>query len=87
MATNQVVVLSALLVVVLVASTKDKPAANKAPTETAAVASGKQTYVEYCAVCHGTDGRGMCDLLHRSEDFLCGGCGGRLEFSDHTESS
>jgi AhpD family alkylhydroperoxidase len=58
-AMNQVVVLSALLVAVLVASTKDRPAANKAPTETAAVASGKQTYVEYCAVCHGADGRGM----------------------------
>jgi mono/diheme cytochrome c family protein len=56
---NQTVVFSALLLVVFTASAKDKPATNKAPTETAAVASGKQTYVEYCAVCHGADGRGM----------------------------
>ncbi len=56
---NQTVVFSALLLVVFTASASDRPAANKAPTETAAVASGKQTYVEYCAVCHGPDGRGM----------------------------
>ncbi len=55
---NQTVVFSALLLVVFIASTQE-PAATKAPTETAAVVSGKQTYVEYCAVCHGGDGRGI----------------------------
>ncbi len=55
---NQTLVFSALLLVVFTASANDRPAANKAQTETAAVASGKQTYVEYCAVCHGPDGRG-----------------------------
>jgi mono/diheme cytochrome c family protein len=56
---NQTVVFSALLLVVFTARTQDEPAANKTPTETAAVVSGKQTYVEYCAVCHGADGRGI----------------------------
>jgi mono/diheme cytochrome c family protein len=56
---NQTVVFSALLLLMFTASAEDKSTANKAPTETTAVASGKQTYVEYCAVCHGTDGRGM----------------------------
>jgi mono/diheme cytochrome c family protein len=56
---NQTVVLSALFLAIFTASANDKPAANKAPAETPDVASGKQTYVEYCAVCHGADGRGM----------------------------
>jgi mono/diheme cytochrome c family protein len=56
---NQTVVFSALLLLMFRASANDKSAANKAPTETTAVAFGKQTYVEYCAVCHGADGRGI----------------------------
>ena len=40
---NQTVVFSALLLVVFAARPQDEPAANKAPTETAAVVSGKQT--------------------------------------------
>ena len=55
---NQTVVLGALLLV-FTASTQDEPAANKAPTETAAVVSGKQTYVEYCAMCDDANGRGI----------------------------
>jgi mono/diheme cytochrome c family protein len=56
---NQTVVLIALLLVVFSASTQDEPTAKKAPTEPAAVVFGKQTYVEYCAVCHGANGRGI----------------------------
>jgi mono/diheme cytochrome c family protein len=56
---NHTVVLNALLLIVFAASAKDKLAENKVPVETAAVASGKQTYLEYCAACHGVDGRGM----------------------------
>ncbi len=32
---------------------------NKVQTEMPDVASGKQTYREYCASCHGEDGKGM----------------------------
>lgn len=34
-------------------------AANKVQTESPDVVAGKKTYVEYCATCHGDDGRGM----------------------------
>ena len=40
------------------ASGEGKPAASKAQTEMPDVASGKQTYIDYCAACHGADGRG-----------------------------
>ena len=33
--------------------------ANNVQTEMPDVASGKQTYKEYCATCHGNDGKGM----------------------------
>ena len=33
--------------------------ANKMQTQMPDVASGKQTYREYCASCHGEDGKGM----------------------------
>lgn len=56
---HRVVVSSVLLLVVFHGNDQDKPATNKAKAETAAVASGKRTYVEYCAACHGADGRGM----------------------------
>jgi mono/diheme cytochrome c family protein len=56
---NRTVVLSPLLLIVIAASANDKLAANEPPAETAAVASGKQSYLEYCAACHGADGRGM----------------------------
>ena len=48
-----------LLFVLFTASPKEKPAANKAPAQTAPATSGKRTYLEYCAVCHGADARGM----------------------------
>ena len=47
-----------LLFVLFTASPKEKPAANKAPAQTAPATSGKRTYLEYCAVCHGTEGKG-----------------------------
>ena len=49
----------ALLLVMSTTSAQDKPPLNKPLTEPAAVALGKQTYVEYCVACHGADGRGM----------------------------
>ncbi|HKN25898.1 MAG TPA: c-type cytochrome [Candidatus Acidoferrum sp.] len=56
---NRNIVLSALLLAVFATGARDRQAANKVPAETAAVASGKRTYLEYCAACHGADGRGM----------------------------
>ena len=58
---NKALVFCAVLLVALVAGTDERPAAckTKTPTETSNVAAGKQTYMEYCAVCHGVDARGM----------------------------
>jgi mono/diheme cytochrome c family protein len=47
-----------LFLTVLAASPQEKSAAKKAPSQTAAVGLGKKTYVQYCAACHGPDGRG-----------------------------
>jgi mono/diheme cytochrome c family protein len=56
---NHTVAFGALFLVVFTVGAQDQPAANKTPGESPAVTAGRQTYVEYCAVCHGTDGRGM----------------------------
>jgi len=56
---NKTILSSALLLVVFPASGQGKPPANTVQTELPDVASGKQTYMEYCAACHGDDGKGM----------------------------
>jgi mono/diheme cytochrome c family protein len=56
---NRNILFGALLLVVFAAGTKVKLAANNVQTETPDIASGKKTYVEYCAACHGDDGKGM----------------------------
>jgi mono/diheme cytochrome c family protein len=56
---NQTVLLSALLLVFFAASGQAVPPANKAQTEMPDVASGKKTYTEYCASCHGEDEKGI----------------------------
>lgn len=48
-----------LLVVISIASGEGKQAVNKAQTEMPDVASGKKTYMEYCAACHGDGGKDM----------------------------
>ena len=53
------IVIAAALGMALAAEVDEKPAANKAATESSMVAAGKQTYLEYCAVCHGNDAHGM----------------------------
>jgi len=50
---------SGLLLIVFAASGQGMPPANRIQTEMPDVASGKQTYREYCASCHGEDGKGM----------------------------
>lgn len=48
-----------LLIAVFAARPQEKSATKKALSQTATAASlGKKTYLEYCAVCHGPDGRG-----------------------------
>ena len=37
---------------------QNKPAVAKAPTPPTIATSGKQTYMQYCASCHGIDARG-----------------------------
>ena len=56
---NRNILFGALLLVVFATGTKAKLAANNVQTETPDIASGKKTYVEYCAACHGDDGKGM----------------------------
>jgi len=56
---NRNILFGALLLVVFATGTKVKLAANNVQTETPDIASGKKTYVEYCAACHGDDGKGM----------------------------
>lgn len=40
-------------------SSQGRPTSNKVQTEIPDVASGKQTYMKYCAACHGDVGNGM----------------------------
>jgi len=56
---NRTILSSALLLIVCTASGGDEPATNKVQTEKPDVVSGKKTYMEYCASCHGEDGKGM----------------------------
>lgn len=56
---NQTILFSALVLVVFAASGQRVPPANKIQTEMPDVASGKKTYAEFCASCHGKDGKGM----------------------------
>ena len=55
---NQTILCSALFLVVFATSGQGKRPANTVQTEMTDVASGKQTYVEYCAACHGDDAKG-----------------------------
>jgi mono/diheme cytochrome c family protein len=56
---NQNILLSALVLVILASGQGIPSQANKVQTEMPDMASGKQTYREYCASCHGEDGKGI----------------------------
>jgi len=56
---NHTILFSRLLLVVFAANGQGIPSTNKVQTEMPDVASGKQTYREYCASCHGEDGKGI----------------------------
>jgi mono/diheme cytochrome c family protein len=52
------VLFGVLILVVCAAGAQDKPALEKATTPRTIAVSGKQTYMHYCASCHGVDARG-----------------------------
>jgi mono/diheme cytochrome c family protein len=56
---DHTILFSALVLVVFAASGQGMPQSNKVQTEMPDVVSGNQTYREYCASCHGEDGKGM----------------------------
>jgi mono/diheme cytochrome c family protein len=55
MVIRHIILFGPLILVVSVAGAQTKPAVDKVP---AVAASGKQTYMHYCASCHGVDARG-----------------------------
>ncbi len=49
---------SAILLLACIATAQDKVAAKKASTEPVDAVSGRQTYQQYCASCHGENAKG-----------------------------
>jgi mono/diheme cytochrome c family protein len=58
MVVGRAVLFGVLILGACVAEGQDKPAVAKGPTPRTVAASGKQTYMQYCASCHGVDARG-----------------------------
>ena len=58
MVMRRTVLLGVLILVVCAAAAQDKPAGNKVPPTRTTAAAGKQTYLHYCASCHGAEARG-----------------------------
>jgi mono/diheme cytochrome c family protein len=58
MVMGRTVLFGVLILVVSVAGGQNRPAVAKAPTPPTIATSGKQTYMQYCASCHGIDARG-----------------------------
>jgi mono/diheme cytochrome c family protein len=58
MAMRRTVPIVALILMACTAGAQNKPAANKTAAPRMTAASGKQTYMHYCAACHGADARG-----------------------------
>jgi mono/diheme cytochrome c family protein len=56
---NRTIILGVLLLLVFAASANVELVANNSQTEMSDIASGKKTYLEYCAVCHGDDAKGV----------------------------
>ena len=52
------VLLGVLILVVSTVGAQNKPAVDKPSARRTIAASGKQTYTQYCAACHGADARG-----------------------------
>jgi mono/diheme cytochrome c family protein len=58
MVMRRTVLFVVLILVVCAAAAQDKPVVDKVPAPRTIAASGKQTYMQYCASCHGVDARG-----------------------------
>ena len=58
MVMDRSVLFGVLTLVVCAAAAQNKPAVDKVPAPRTIAASGKQTYMQYCASCHGIDARG-----------------------------
>jgi mono/diheme cytochrome c family protein len=58
MVMRRTVLFGVLILVVCTAGARDRPAVDKEPAPRTIAASGKQTYMQYCASCHGVDARG-----------------------------
>ena len=58
MVVGRAVLFGVLILGAYVAEGQDKLAVAKGPTPRTIAASGKQTYMQYCASCHGVDARG-----------------------------
>ncbi|MGA2429803.1 MAG: cytochrome c [Candidatus Acidiferrum sp.] len=58
MTTLRTVFFGALIVAVCAAGAQEKPKVLKVAGHPTILASGKQTYTQYCASCHGLDARG-----------------------------
>jgi mono/diheme cytochrome c family protein len=56
---NHTVLFGSLLLIVFAARGQGVLSTRRIQTEMPDVASGKQTYREYCASCHGEDGKGI----------------------------
>jgi mono/diheme cytochrome c family protein len=55
---RHIIVCSALLLVACIAAAQEKPVAKQASTEPIEGVSGRQTYQQYCASCHGENAKG-----------------------------
>ena len=58
MVLRRTVLFGVLILVVCAAGAQDKPAVDKVPAPRTIAVSGKQTYIQYCASCHGVDACG-----------------------------
>jgi mono/diheme cytochrome c family protein len=58
MVMRRIVLFGFLILVVAVAGAQNKSAANKVPEQRPIGGAGRQTYLHYCASCHGVDARG-----------------------------
>jgi len=55
---RSIITFSALLLAASLSGAQDKPVVKKVPMKQTSPASGKEMYTQYCAACHGTDGKG-----------------------------
>jgi mono/diheme cytochrome c family protein len=58
MTIRQAAAIVALLLAASLAGAQEKPAIKKVPMKQTSPTSGKEMYTQYCASCHGADGKG-----------------------------